>query len=106
MKPVNPVANLVGSGCKHENMPEDKPTPTMDKLQHAASHQGRFAPQRSLILPHNPVKLAASQATLELTDEKRQAAAAGDSRHGDRARVVLACDSIVYNILGLASHKI
>ena len=51
-------------------MPAEKPTPTMDKLQHAASHQGRFAPQRSSILPHNPVKLAASKATLELTDEK------------------------------------
>ena len=54
-------------------MPEEKPTPKMDKQQHAASHKGRFAPQRSSILPHNTVKLAASKATLELTDHESKA---------------------------------
>lgn len=47
-----------------------KPNSPMVKLPLAASRLGRFAPQRSSILPHNPVKLAASKATLELTDDK------------------------------------
>ena len=38
----------------------------MVELQRAAALD-RFAPQRSSILPHNTVKLAASKATLELT---------------------------------------